>query len=245
MATIGLAVPQANSIVEPEMRALMPDGVNLLTTRLRGSTTDSRDRLTGYFETLGDTLAAFDVAPIDAVAYACTASSYLAADEDEAERLAAHEDWFGYPIVTATTALRLALHRLAASSIAIVAPYPDWLADRCIAYWQRRGFDVIEHRACPMDAADTRSTYGLHSSIVEKQLADMDLSNADAVVVTGTGLPTLAAIGALTQKIGLPVISSNLCLAWATLRAAGAADALSAERPCEPLMGGWHSRLRA
>ena len=74
---IGLAVPQANTTVEPEMQALLGVGHTLLTARMTSSAADSRQRLLDYFDRLPQTLAQFDVAPMRVAGFACTGSSYL------------------------------------------------------------------------------------------------------------------------------------------------------------------------
>ena len=43
----------------------------------------------------------------------------------------------------------------------------------------------------------------------------------DAVFLSGTGMPTLAAIVELAGELPAPAVSSNLCLAYELLRRAG------------------------
>ncbi|MSQ57571.1 MAG: hypothetical protein EXR35_08710 [Limnohabitans sp.] len=51
-ALMGVAVPQANPIVEPEFYVLMPAGVGVIATRLQGSRTDSSNRIVEYLDNL-------------------------------------------------------------------------------------------------------------------------------------------------------------------------------------------------
>ncbi len=244
-ATIGIAVPQANPIVEPEMQALMPDRVNVIATRLQGSRTDSRDRLVGYLHTLETTLSAFDTAELDAVGYACTGSTYIVGQAEDARVMAEMEDRFGYPLVSAAAAIKAALVHLGVTRIAVFAPYPQWLADLSIEFWKAEGFDVVAHAAAPLDPSDTRSVYKVRSAAVLDNVGRLALDRAEALILTGTGMPTLKAIGPVAEKLGRPVLSSNLCLAWALQRAAGIGDAMPPPTATEPLFGGWTGRLRA
>ena len=105
LATIGITVPQANTTVEPEMTALMPDGVSMLIGRLQGCRENSRNRLLEYLDNFGETLSDFDTAPLDAVGYACTATSYLIGAEQEERRIGEFSAKAGFPIVTAAQAI--------------------------------------------------------------------------------------------------------------------------------------------
>jgi len=243
VATIGLTVPQANPIVEPEFHALMPDGVNIITSRLKGSRTDSKDRLVGYLEHLDETLDAYDTAEVDCGAYACTGSSYIVGRERDAEVMAEMQDRFGYPVISAAAAIEAALRHLGAERIVVFAPYPDWLAELSIGYWRKAGFDVVDHAYAPLDPSDTRSVYKIRSDSVLENVSRLKLDSADVLILTGTGMPTIKAIPDVSTKIGKPVLSSNLCLAWAVMQATGVA--LPEPTPTEPLFGGWRNRLRA
>ena len=46
-----------------------------------------------------------------------------------------------------------------------------------------------------------------------------EADGAQALVASGTGMPTLRALRTLRRETALPVLSSNLCLAWCLLRA--------------------------
>jgi maleate cis-trans isomerase len=54
-----------------------------------------------------------------------------------------------------------------------------------------------------------------------------DAPEAQAVLLSGTGLPTVAVLEALERDLGKPVISSNQAFLWRALRLAGVRDAVS------------------
>lgn len=238
----GVAVPQANPIVEPELTALMPAGVGLIATRLQGSRTDSGDRLVQYLHNLDASLAAFDTARPDALAYACTASSYLVSPDEERQRIDAAQQRAGYPIITATGAIRQALEHLGATRIALLAPYPQWIIDASRAYWQRCGLTIVDETSSMIDGADTRDVYRIRTSAVVQAASRLDCPGAQAVLISGTGMPTLRAMADIGQMTGLPVISSNLCLAWALLRQHGVDYPQPRPSSGEALIGGWRER---
>ena len=69
---VGVATPQANTTVEPEMQ--LPLEGTVLTTRLTSTLADSHARLIDYFDRLSLAIGQFDVAPLKAVGFACTGS---------------------------------------------------------------------------------------------------------------------------------------------------------------------------
>ncbi|HZY15808.1 MAG TPA: aspartate/glutamate racemase family protein, partial [Ramlibacter sp.] len=244
-ALFGVAVPQANPIVEPEFAALMPAGVGVIATRLQGSRSDSRNRLVQYLENLDASLEAFDTARPDALGYACTGTSYLVDGAEERQRLEALAQRFGYPIVTAADAIVDALAELGMRRIAVLAPYPQWMADASHRYWEQRGLAVVAAARTTADAEDTRHIYRIRTAAVLETARALDASSADVVLMTGTGMPTLRAIPEVARMTGKPVLSSNLCLAWALLRRAGVAIPAARRELGECLLGGWSERVAA
>jgi maleate isomerase len=242
VTTIGIAVPQANPTVEPEFWTLVPHDVAVLTTRLSGSRVDSKQRLIDYIDNFQGSLDAYDTAKLDAVGFACTGSSYLIGAEDEARRIDAFSEKCGYPIITAAQSIRSALQSLGAERIALFAPYPEWLVDACRAYWTRCGLELTGFTTVAKDISDTRNVYGVGFSDVMNSVARLQTDQADVILMTGTGVPTLRAILALSEQTGKPVLSSNLCLAWSLLRTAGAGIPIADAN--ETLIGGWRSRLQ-
>ncbi len=240
-AVLGVGTPQANPTVEPEVGALMPAGVNLLTTRLTSPVQNSRDRLIDYMDRLGDALRAYDVLRLDAFGLACTGSSYLIGAAREAEIVAAAEQTFGYPVITSAMAVRDGLMHLGVKRVALISPYPDWLEQASIAYWEAAGIEIVDTVRIDTGDADTRSIYSVTGAQVLEILPKLDAGSAEAVLLAGTGMPTLGALGDIESRTGLAAVSSNFCLAWALLRAVN----LAPECADETLLSGWQSRFRA
>lgn len=208
---LGIGTPQANPTVEAEMSILLPPAVAMAVVRLTSTSQNPLFRLRLYLEGLEETLAQYDTLRPGAFGFACTGSSYLVGADREVQIVAEVESRLVYPIVTATAAIAWQLERLGARRIALASPYPAALADAAGAYWRAAGFDVAEVRRIETGSADTRSIYALGSEDARPAAEALRRTDVDAVLLSGTGMPSLALIA--EAEGGPPVISSNLCLA--------------------------------
>lgn len=235
----GILTPQGNPTVEPEMRVLLPAGSAMFAARLTSRSPSLRQRLIDYSDRIGAFLDDFDTLKFDAAGFACTGSSYLLDPGEERRRIDALGDAKGFRVITAAGAIEEALDHLGVGAVALISPYPDWLTAASQAHWERTGLRVTSVRQLPGGTADAHGIYGLTTRAVLEHAAGFDPAGADAVLVTGTGMPSLRAIAALEPALGLPILSSNLCLAWALAKCAGRPT----PGPESRLLGGWAERL--
>jgi maleate isomerase len=220
---IGVLTPQANPTAEVEMSILLPAGMAACTARLTSAQPTMAQRLVDYFQTLSPTIRQFGGMDLDAVCFACTGSSYLVGPAREDELLAAAAAEFGFPVLSSALSITAALRTLEARDIAIVSPYDSALTDASVAYWSARGFGVRHvERVASGGAAAGHPIYGLPPDAARRALAALPALQVDAVVLLGTGMPTLGAILECPARHGAPVLSSMLALAW---NGAGACDA--------------------
>ncbi len=223
---IGLGTPQANPTMEAEFRRLLPDDTELLVSRLQGSNGSSEQRMVGYIETLPQTLQTYDTLKPDVFGFGNTGSSYLVGAAREAEIVAAIERDFGYPIITAAQAVLASLRAISASRIAILAPYTQPIVDASVVFWEAAGLTVTAVERIDIGSTDTRNIYSLRAADALAGLERLDTGGTDAVLLSGTGMPSLGAIRTAAPVLGKPVLSSNYCLAWALLKAVGKSNSL-------------------
>ncbi|HUC49187.1 MAG TPA: hypothetical protein VMA30_07345 [Xanthobacteraceae bacterium] len=214
-----MLTPQANTTVEPEFNILWPHGVAMINARLMSDKATLNDRLAAYFENYDQALRQFANAPIGAAAAACTGASYLAGREREARLIADISSRHGYPFITAAIAVVDALRTLGARRIGLVSPYPDDLNGASTAYWQSHGFDVSEMARTATRSDTFHPIYSLGSAAALVALRALRNKPLDAVVMLGTGMPTLRPIAATIGSNGAPTLSCNLCLAWRVVEA--------------------------
>ncbi|QIG78863.1 maleate cis-trans isomerase family protein [Stakelama tenebrarum] len=216
---IGIGTPQANPTVEAEMRILFDPTVLTQTVRLTSGAEASNDRLRDYLLGLETALERYDTLRPAAFGFACTGSSYLVRANDQALLLDRLQRQFGFPIVTATDAITAELDLAGAKRIALASPYPGTLSDAAADFWREAGFDVATVRRIDTGIADTRGIYTLGSADarpVAQELAKLDV---DAVLLSGTGMPSLALLA--QAEDGPAIFSSNYCLAAQLCRVAG------------------------
>lgn len=206
----GVIVPPENPSVEPEMSALLGGAVRMYTARLPVLSGGLSERLAGYNECLPDALRSFGRLALTAVLVACTGSSYrLGCRGDKGLREAlTHQR--GRPVATATAAIRKALSALGDPPVTIVSPYPQWLTEQAVAFYRESSVEVVG--VCSIESGDG-GIYGLSPEAVVAEALRGDLDGSAAVLFTGTGMPTLRAIGELGRR-GVVALSSNLCGAW-------------------------------
>ncbi len=208
---VAVATPSANPAVEPELHYLLPDDIALYTTRfpvMPGTTLMERNAayLTYYpkvHENFGN------LAP-KALLLALTGPSYrLLGGQDEAmcANIAASA---GMPVATSSVTIREAVRMLSVGTISLVSPYPAQLTDMAVGYWEDAGIKVLE----VVKVTEEFRAYELRSGEVLEALRKVKSPQADATVMSGTGMISIPAIIQARKTISKPILSSNLCGGW-------------------------------
>jgi len=242
---IGALTPQANTTVEPEFAILWPPGYAMINARMTSPHGTIEDRLRDYWATTEISLDQFANAPISAVAFGCTGASYLAGKDEEDALVARIEGSRGYPFITSARAVCDALDALGAARIGLVSPYPDALTETSIAYWESRGLSIGECASAFNPGSEFHPIYSLGASSAGEALTLLREKPVEAIVMLGTGMPTLAPIAHAAGWDGPPVMSCMLCLAWRTVLAVDGQPP-NAENVFSWINGtGWSDRLSA
>jgi maleate isomerase len=131
---------------------------------------------------------------------------------------------------TAAGAVEATLRALGCRRLALVLPYPEWLCEAAVAYWEARGLTI----AGVEKPRDVVSIYEITPESMIEATRRLDLDAADAVLLSGTGPPTLRALTESAPAGGIPVLSSNQCVAWHAL-GQGAAAGTGIENLSPPL----------
>jgi maleate isomerase len=215
---VGLLSPSANPAVEPEIRHLLPPAAALHVARLPvmpDTTLEQRNAAyPGHVETA---LGAFGALALDAVIVGVTGPSYaLAPDEDQAlqDRMG---DAAGRPVILASRAIAEAVAALGRTRLVLVSPYPGWLTERAERYWTSAGLDLADS----FKLSDTFRAYDLAPEDLAEGLAKLRPPADGVVLVSGTGAATLDAMEWMRDRVGVPILSSNLAAAFAACRRLG------------------------
>ena len=115
-----------------------------------------------------------------------------------------------------------ALERLKVRRLALGAPYSRETTLQGKAHLEAHGLEVVNFD-------NLKGVTNIYDETAERayRLARMvDTPEAEAVFLTGTGMPTLPVLEALEQDLGKPVISSASAMMWHALRLAGVRQAV-------------------
>jgi maleate cis-trans isomerase len=216
---IGALTPQANTTVEPEFNILWPPGYTMINARLTSKRDTIEARLVDYWNTIELTLNQFANAPIDAYAFGCTGTSYLVGADQEDDVVHRIEIARGVPFITSARAVTDALNALSAKRIGLVSPYPPGLTEASIGYWQSRDFEIVETSSAFNQESGFHPIYSLAAASAQDALSQLKKEGVEAIVMLGTGMPTLQPIADVAGSGGPPAVSCMLCLAWRTVLA--------------------------
>jgi maleate cis-trans isomerase len=90
------------------------------------------------------------------------------------------------------------------------------------AHLEAHGFEVVNFSHLP----NVTNIYDETAERAYRLARSVDREGADAVFLSGTGMPTLPALEPLEQDLGKPVISSASAMMWHALRVAGVGQSI-------------------
>ena len=221
---LGVLTPQANTTVEPELAILLPPRMAMVNARLTSAKPTIAGRLVDYVDGLDAAVTQFANAPLGAIAFACTGASYLVGAAAEDAAVTRIEARSGVPFITAARAVCDAFHALDARRIGLVSPYPADLTEASAAYWTSRGFTVGRIVAAAAPDADFHPIYAMSAGSAAEALSGMAGAGVDAIILLGTGMPTLKPILDQPAVEGAPVISCMTALGWRSVTALRGAE---------------------
>jgi maleate isomerase len=220
-ARLGFLVPPGNPTTEPEMIALTPAGVSVHFTRMvahgvTGSLDGQEERNRTQIAHLDDNIALLAMVKPKVIVLAHTATSYTLGKAGEQALVQRVEASTGIRFITAFGSVIAALQHLGVRRIAVGTPYSAEATLQCKANLEAHGLEVTH-------AANLQGVTNIYDETAERayQLArSVDRPDAQAIFISGVGMPTIATLEALECDLGKPVVSSASAMMWNALRIA-------------------------
>ena len=227
-ARLGFLLPPGNPTVEPEMIALAPEGVSLHFHRMAahgapGSLEGQDERTRTMIDNINGSIELLASVEPDVIVVAHAATSYYLGREGEADLLARLEKSTGKRVITAFGSVLRALERLNVRRLALGTPYSPGTTLQGKARLEAHGLEIVNF-------ANLQGVTNIYAETAERAygLARMvDREGAEAVFLSGTGMPTLPVLELLEQDLEKPVISSASAMMWHALRLAGVRQPIS------------------
>lgn len=227
-ARLGFLVPPGNPTVEPEMMQLVPRGVTLHFTRMvahgvTGSLSGQEERNRTQIAHLDENVELLALVKPAVIVMAHTATSYTLGRAGEAATIERIEKASGIRFVTAFGSVVAALQHLGIERVAIGTPYDEHGTLQCEANLRERGF-AVPSRGRLANVANIYDESAERAYMLGRQV---DCDGAQAVFLSGVGMPTLDALEALERDLGKPVVSSASAMMWNALRVARVSAAIA------------------
>lgn len=209
---LGLVVLQADETIEQDMRVLLHPDVEYMVSRVPSGTSVTPETLQ---EMASDLTGAAALLPrgskMACVAYACTSGTAEIGAKRIADLVRAGVDT---PCVTdPVTALVAACRYLGVTRLGLLSPYIESVSDRLRDVLSEEGIDVVAFASFDEPLEDRVVRIDAQSVIDAAQDIGRD-QDMDALFLSCTNLRTLTAIPQIEADRAIPVLSSNLVLAW-------------------------------
>jgi maleate isomerase len=218
-ARAGCIIPSSNRMVEQEMVAAFPAGVQPHVTRLR-MTGAHRGPLAAVMPRIEEATRALADARCGVVAFHCTANS-MQEGRDGEERILAAMTAAGVPHATTTaTAIRRAFEALGARRVVLITPYDQDTTDHEAEFLHEAGLQVLDARGFALDGSDAYCA--TPPAFWRDRVLEAARPDADVYFVSCANISVFSVIDELERKLDRPIVTSNQAVVWDCVSRLGA-----------------------
>jgi maleate isomerase len=231
---IGILTPHADVGPETEFRAIAPDGISIHAARVPfgayrpGGTMDrtmADDPARAFADPplVDDAAELLASAPLHAIAYGLTSSSYVRGAEDDAKlKLRLEKRTRGIPVVITCAAATTALIALGVTRLALINPpwFSREMDQQGARYFQSQGFEVVHHGPAGLPS----DQQAIQPSELYEWVRTQTPKSAEAVFIGGNGFRAIGVIEALEQNLDRPILTANQVAFWQALALSGSRE---------------------
>ncbi len=216
---LGLVALQSDETIERDLRQLLPDSIELLVTRIPSAEDVTPKTLAAMEPELANAVSLLPrAAQFTALGYGCTSGTAQIGEERIAELV--HSGCHTRAVTQPISALVAACAALSVRRLAIVSPYVAAVSERLIAELNSRGLHISAFGSFE-EGQEAQVVRIAPDAVRSGAIAVAEMAECDAIFLSCTNLRTLDLIEDVEAATGLPVLSSNLVLAWDMMRHAG------------------------
>ena len=204
-ARIGLIIPSANSLTEPQFHRYLPAGVSAHVTRLRMAG-KFRKPLAELKPSLVEAAQALsDVRP-NLIVFHCTANSMENGLAHERAILDIVEQASGCPTISTAQAITQAFDRTGIKKLVLISPYVKATNEHEVKYLAEAGYTVLHELGLGLESQGyAKVTPEEWKKVVKENARD----DADGYFLSCTNTRMIEAIDDLERELNKPVVNSN------------------------------------
>src|SRR3977135_1980420 len=197
-----------------------------------GSHQGQEERNRSQIAHLPESVALLAMVAPKVIVLAHAATSYTLGREGEAELVARMQRETGIPFITAFGSVLAALAHLNVKRIAFGTPYDADAPGKGKASLEAHGIEVVSVGRLE----NVKNIYEETAERARGLARRIDVPQAQAVFLSGVGMPTIATLERMERDLGKPVVSAASAMMWNALRFAGGAGPLAGfgRAPAEP-----------
>ncbi len=218
---LGFLIPPGNPNSEPEIIQMQHPDVSVHFTRMvakgvTGSLDGQEARNQSQIDHLPENIELLSLVQPSVIALTHTATSYTLGIEKETQLIAKMEQTFGIPLITAFGSVVQALRQMRVKKIAFGTPYNLDSTLQCKQLLEAYGFEIIQFGRLE----GVQNIYDETSERALELAHQVDHPEAQAIFLSGVGMPTIDILCAAEKKVHKPVISSVAATMWRALNIA-------------------------
>jgi maleate isomerase len=216
---IGLIVPSVNTRMEPEFyRVADIRDVNYYTARVF-MTNPTEEILIAMEKDLRRAATMISSVLPEAVVYGCTSGSFIKGEIWDNQIIAQIEEICHCPAVTTSRAMLNAIQELGLKKITLVTPYTDDINEKEVAFFEHNRIRVVAMKG--LQIADIETLRTRTQEEMRQLVLSTDVAESEGVFISCTAVEGTSVCQELEDRLGKPVLSSNLVSLWNVLRLIG------------------------